>query len=287
MYCTPPRVTSEPNVAPQHVIVCVLVFVLESLAFPPEVPNSIAPDCAFWFPGWMVTVAEPDAELFACETALTVTVVVTLPPLPSDFVGTPLGATYNPLVDMNPVVWLPPAMASTCQVTAVLGAPFTDAVNCCVPKFATVAAPGETLTEVGDALVTVTVADADFAESACAVAVTVTCGGFGAVTGAVYSPVLEMLPLAAPPATLQVTAAFDAPVTVALNCCVFPTATLAAVGATEIVTVVLLDVLAQPKTNTAAQLRQRNSRRRMKILTGGAGHPIQTQESKSGQHRKA
>jgi hypothetical protein len=274
MYCTPPRVTSEPNVAPQHVIVCVLVFVLESLAFPPEVPNSIAPDCAFWFPGWMVAVAEPDAELFACETALTVAVVVTLPPLPSDFVGTPLGATYNPLVDMNPVVWLPPAMASTCQVTAVLGAPFTDAVNCCVPKFATVAAPGETLTEVGDAFVSVTVADADFVASACEVAVTVTCGGFGAVAGAVYSPMLEMLPLAAPPATLQVTAAFDAPVTVALNCCVLPTAMLADVGATEIVTVVLLDVLPQPKTKTAAQLRQRNSRRRMKILTGGAGTPL-------------
>jgi hypothetical protein len=59
------------------------------------------------------------------------------------------------------------------------------------------------------------------------------------------------------------------------------------VGATEIVTVVLLDVLPQPETKTAAQLRPRNSRRRMKILTGGAGDPIQTQESKSGQHRKA
>jgi hypothetical protein len=41
----------------------------------------------------MVTVAEPESTLFACETALTVTVVVTLLPLPSDFVGTPLGAT--------------------------------------------------------------------------------------------------------------------------------------------------------------------------------------------------
>src|SRR6266478_7631088 len=203
--CVPPRVTSEPSVPPQHVIVWAAAFVLESFAFPPEAPSSMAPACALSFAGWMVTVAEPESALFAWETAVTVTVVVTLPPLPSDFVGTPLGATYNPLVEMNPVVWLPPAMASTCQVTAVLGAPFTDAVNCCVPKFATVAAPGETLTEVGDALVTVTVADADFAESACAVAVTVTCGGFGAVTGAVYSPVLEMLPLAAPPATLQVT----------------------------------------------------------------------------------
>jgi hypothetical protein len=257
------------------------------LALPPVVPSSMAPDCAFWFPGWMVTVADPDAALFACETALTVTVVVTLPPLPLDVVGTPLGATYNPLVDMNPVVWPPPAMPSTCQVTAVLGAPFTDAVNCCAPKFATVAALGATLTEVAIPDVTVTVAGADFVESACEVAVTVTCAGFGIVAGAVYSPELEMVPLAAPPATLQVTPVFDVPVTVALNCCVLPTATLAAVGATDIVTVaVLLDVPAQPASKTAAQPRPRYSTRRMKILTGGAGGPIQKQDSKSGQHRQ-
>src|SRR4029077_18021137 len=203
MYCVPPRVTSEPSVPPQQVIVCVDVFVLESLAFPPEVPSSTAPACAFWFPGWMMTVADPDAALFACEAALTFTVVAILLPLPSDVVGTPLGATYNPLVDMNPVVWPPPAMPSTCQVTAVLGAPFTNAVNCCVPKFATVAALGTTLTEVDIPDVTITVAGEDFVESACEVAVTVTCAGFGTVAGAVYSPELEMVPLAAPPATLQ------------------------------------------------------------------------------------
>ncbi len=154
------------------------------------------------------------------------------------------------------------------------GAPFTDAVNCCVPKFATLAALGETLTELGVAVVTVTVADADFVESACEVAVTVACGGFGTVAGAVYSPLLEMVPFEAPPATLQATAVFDVPVTVAVNCCVLPTATLAAVGATEIVMVVLLDVPAQPENKTAAQPRLRNKGRRMKILTGGAGDPI-------------
>jgi len=230
----------------------------------------------------MVTVADPDAALFACETALTVAVVVILPPLPSGFVGTSPGATYNPLVDMNPVVWPPPAMPSTCQMTAVLGAPFTDAVNCCVPKFVTVAALGATLTEVDIQDVTVTVAGDDFVESACEVAVTVTCAGFGTVAGAVYSPALEIVPLAAPPATLQVTAVFDVPVTVALNCCVLPTGTLAAVGATEMVTMaVLLDVPAQPASKTAAQPRPRCSiTRRMKILTGGAGGPIQKQESK-------
>ena len=110
----------------------------------------MAPACAFSFPGWIVTVAVPDAELLTCDTALTVTVVVTLPPLPSDFVGTPPGAAYNPLVEINPTVWLPPAMPFTSQVTAVLCEPFTDAVNCCVPKFATFAALGDTLTEVTD-----------------------------------------------------------------------------------------------------------------------------------------
>jgi hypothetical protein len=83
---------SEPIVPPQQVIVCVDVFVLKSVAFPPEVPSAMAPDCACWFSGMIVTVALPDPELFACGTAVTVTVVVTDAPLPSDFVGTPLGA---------------------------------------------------------------------------------------------------------------------------------------------------------------------------------------------------
>ncbi|HEY4818229.1 MAG TPA: hypothetical protein VIH67_12415 [Candidatus Acidoferrum sp.] len=132
---------------------------LESLALLPDVPSTIAPDCVLSFPGWMVTVAVPDAEPL---TALTVTVVVTLPPLPSDFVGTPLGATYNPLVEMNPVSWVPPAMPLTSQVT-----PFTEAVNCCVEKLRTVAALGDTLMEPEEtAVVTVTVADADFELSA-------------------------------------------------------------------------------------------------------------------------
>jgi hypothetical protein len=70
-------------------------------------------------------------------------------------------------------------------VTAVLGDPFTDAVNCCVPKSGTVAALGDTITEpVALAVVIVTGADADFVLSACDVAVTVTCAGFGTVVGA-------------------------------------------------------------------------------------------------------
>lgn len=84
--------TSEPSVPPQQVIVWVDVFVLKSVAFPPEVPSVMAPDCACWLTGITVTVAVPEAE-FTCETAATVTVVITDPLLPFDFVGTPLGAT--------------------------------------------------------------------------------------------------------------------------------------------------------------------------------------------------
>jgi hypothetical protein len=134
----------------------------------------------------MVTVADPESAPFACDTAVTVAVVVTLLPLPSDFVGTEPGARYKPLEEMNPTDWFPPGIPSTCQLTAMLGAPFTEAVNCVVPKFATVAALGDTPTEdEAAAAVTVTVPDPDFVESAWEVAVTVTCGGLGTVAGAV------------------------------------------------------------------------------------------------------
>src|SRR6267142_1229934 len=77
-------------------------------------------------------------------------------------------------MEMNPTVWLPPTMPLTCHVTALVGDPFKDAVNCCVPKSGTVTALGDTLTEsTGPTAVTVTVADADFVLSACDVAVTI------------------------------------------------------------------------------------------------------------------
>jgi len=68
----------------------------------------------------------------------------------------------------------------------MLGDPFTAAVNCCVPKFATETALGETLTVLATAaVVTVSVAEPVLVLSFCEVAVTVTCGGFGTVAGAV------------------------------------------------------------------------------------------------------
>jgi hypothetical protein len=94
----------------------------------------------------------------------------------------------------------------------------------------------------------------------------------GTAAGAVYCPALEMVPFEAPPATFQVTAVFDVPLTVAVNGCVLPTFTLAVAGATDIVTagLLLVDVLAQPRNKTHTQLRAvKKDARRMKILTEG------------------
>ena len=61
--------------------------------------------------------------------------------------------------------------------------PVTAAVNCCWAPVTTCADVGETVTATGG--MTVTVAVADLVLSATEVAVTVTCGGFGTVLGAV------------------------------------------------------------------------------------------------------
>jgi hypothetical protein len=100
----------------------------------------------------------------------------------------------------------------------------TVAVNCCAPLAATVAGDGETVTTTMLGETTATVADADFVESACDTAVTVTVLGFGTFAGAVYSPLEEIVPTVEfPPAwlfTSHMTAVFDVPVTVTVNCCV-------------------------------------------------------------------
>ncbi len=115
------------------------------------------------------------------------------------------------------MVVFPPVTPLTCQVTAVLGCPLMLAENCCVVKTSTVAALGDTATVEFDWLVTVTMAEPDLDVSALEVAVTMTWAGEGTVRGAVYTPPAVMDPFADPPATLQVTAVFEVPVTVALN----------------------------------------------------------------------
>jgi hypothetical protein len=65
-------------------------------------------------------------------------------------------------------------------------------------------------------------AEADLVGSATLVTFTTTVAGDGTLVGGTYSPLLEIVPHAAPaqpmPVTLQVTAVFEAPVTVPTNC---------------------------------------------------------------------
>jgi len=86
---------------------------------------------------------------------------------------------------------------------------------------------------------TVTIALADFVESAVEIAVTVTVIE-DVTNGAAYSPVAEIVPtceLPPPtPFTCHCTAVLVEPVTVAVNCCVTPEAIAAVLGETEIVT---------------------------------------------------
>src|SRR5258706_10704301 len=90
-------------------------------------------------------------------------------------------------------------MPFTVQLTDVFVEPETAAVNCCVCPVVTVAVAGETETEIADATVTVALTDLEL--SAALHALTVT-GARGAVAGAVYSPVLDTVPVAEfPPAT--------------------------------------------------------------------------------------
>ena len=69
------------------------------------------------------------------------------------------------------------------HVTAVLVVFATVAVNCCLLPTGTVTVAGDTVTDMGGAIVTDAVAD--FVGSSTEVAVTKTCGGLGTVPGAV------------------------------------------------------------------------------------------------------
>src|ERR1700677_2827104 len=83
-----------------------------------------------------------------------------------------------------------------------------------------------------DVLVIVTVAVPLFVGSFTEVATIVTCAGVGCAAGAVYKPVLEIAPSAAPPATVQVTPVLNVSCTVALNCCELPITMFTPVGST-------------------------------------------------------
>jgi hypothetical protein len=83
-----------------------------------------------------------------------------------------------------------------------------------------------TVTEEGETVrpeaTILTAACADFDVSATLVAATVTLEGDGTTAGAEYSPAVEIVPTVelppVTPLTLQITALFEDPVTVAANC---------------------------------------------------------------------
>jgi hypothetical protein len=108
---------------------------------------------------------------------------------------------------------------------------------------------------------TVTVAEPDLVESAWEVAVTVTFAGLGTVVGAVYTPLDVMVPLLAPPPTLQVTAVLVVPVTFAVKFNDWPTTTV--VFAAVTVTVVRVDggavVLPPPQPLLNKMIDRKNS----------------------------
>src|SRR2546427_9130 len=97
--------------------------------------------------------------------------------------GAGAGGGEGPLLWIVPTGGFPPCMPFTLQATAVLLVPVTVAVNCWVAPAWTVPEVGEIVTVMG--AVIVTIAEADFEESATLVVATVTVFGFGTVAGAV------------------------------------------------------------------------------------------------------
>lgn len=79
-------------------------------------------------------------------------------------------------------------------------------------------------------------ADPDLVVSDCSVATTFTVVSLGIRDGAVYRPLLSIVPQPVPvhPETLQVTAVEEVPVTLAVNCCVAPAISEAVLGDTDI-----------------------------------------------------
>ena len=137
-----------------------------------------------------------------------------------------------------PMVEFPPGMLLTSQVTAVFAALVTLAVNCCVVFPGTLTLDGDTATTGGNARM-VTVVDADTAESAAEIAVTVSALGLGTVAGAVKRPDAEIVPVVGvppvTPLTCHTTAELLEFVTVAVNCWVAATYTEGLDGETETV----------------------------------------------------
>jgi len=122
----------------------------------------------------MVTVA--DADLVGSESKVAVTATI-------GGLGAVAGALYSPLALMLPQAEPLHPLPDKLQITSALELPLTVAVNCnWAPGFSR-AEGGDTLSRA--AATSVTVAEAEAAGSAIAVAFTATVGGVGKVAGAV------------------------------------------------------------------------------------------------------
>ena len=103
-----------------------------------------------------------------------------------------------------------------------------------MPTVGTEVLIGLMLSKTATAAAMVTLAEADLVGSATLVAFTVTVAGDGTPAGATNSPLVEIVPHAAPvqptPLTVHVTAVFEEPVIFPANCWVRPTATVALFG---------------------------------------------------------
>src|SRR5437868_13255290 len=140
------------------------------------------------------------------------------------------------------------------QLTDVLLVPVTEARNCCVSPAVRLAVLGLTATAtVGLRLI---VAVSDLVLSATLVARTVAVCAVGIEAGAVYSPLVLIVP--APAITAQVTAVLLVPVTDAVNCCVIPAVRFAVFGLTVTATVGLRFTVAVSDLLGSATLVARN-----------------------------
>ena len=165
--------------------------------------------------GCSVILADPDFVVSAMLVAVTITVCALV---------TFAGAVYSPVA----LMLSPPEEPLIAHVTAVFVVLLTVAVNCCVAPAASVTAAGVTTTATGG--ISVTVAVAVFVVSDVVFAVMVTVCWVVIVDGAVYRPASLIVPPPLDGLTLHVTPVVQPFATAAVNCCVCPPYSIAALG---------------------------------------------------------
>ena len=144
---------------------------------------------------------------------------------------------------MVPTIALPPATPLTAHVTGVVVLPEIIVLNCNVFPRTRLTVIGVTVREV-DAATRLTFAEADKVVFVCETAMIVTVVGLGRLKGAVYKPVVEMIPIVefppGVPFTCHVTAEVERLLMFAANCNVADVGILALSGEIEIDDVALV-----------------------------------------------